>query len=157
LTSLQFRDAAVDDGGVGEELVQAMRAEINEMYPGFDLTASYMPAGGPAELGPPDGAFIVGWAGGLAVCCGGLKRLSEGVCELKRMYVVPAWRGRGVARQLLYALEDRARALGYATARLDTGPRQEGARGLYESEGYVSVDDFNDNPVASFWGEKSLG
>jgi GNAT superfamily N-acetyltransferase len=58
---------------------------------------------------------------------------------------------------LLHALEDKARELGYQVARLDTGPRQPGARGLYESEGYVPVGNFNANPVANFFGEKPLG
>ena len=66
-------------------------------------------------------------------------------------------RGRGVARRLLHELEHRARGLGYEFARLDTGPKQGGARGLYESEGYREVPDFNRNPVAVFWGEKPLG
>jgi GNAT superfamily N-acetyltransferase len=72
------------------------------------------------------------------------------------MYVVPALRGKGIARRLLRALEDCARELGYERARLDTGPKQLSARGLYESEGYVEIENFNDNPVAVFWGEKPL-
>ena len=59
------------------------------------------------------------------------------------MYVVPAARGQGLARTLLRALEDAARGLGYSIARLDTGPRQPHARGLYESEGYVPIANFN--------------
>ena len=46
--------------------------------------------------------------------------------------------------------------LGYASARLDTGPKQIHARSLYESEGYLEIADFNGNPVAAFWGEKPL-
>jgi GNAT superfamily N-acetyltransferase len=153
--TISFRDGAVDtEPGAG--LLAAMRAEINEMYPGFDLTAGYMPTAGAAELSPPGGGFIVGWADGEAVCCGGVKRLDESRCEIKRMYVVPSWRGQGVARQLLYELETRARSLGYPIARLDTGPKQLNARGLYESEGYAPIENFNANPVASFWGEKRL-
>jgi len=72
------------------------------------------------------------------------------------MYVVPSMRGRGVARTLLRALERHGRDLGYAVARLDTGPKQGNARGLYESEGYREIPDFNGNPVAVFWGEKPL-
>jgi GNAT superfamily N-acetyltransferase len=153
--TISFRDARVD-GGDGKVLVQAMRAEINELYPGFDLTADYMPAGGAAELSPPGGAFIVGYDGSQPVCCGGLKRLGDGLCEIKRMYVVPDRRGQGIARELLGALEDLARELGYPVARLDTGPRQEHARALYESEGYHAIENFNANPVATFWGEKRL-
>ena len=115
-----------------------------------------MPRAGQAELSPPGGAFMVGYSGDALACCGGIKRLDDATCEIKKMYVVPELRGRGVARSLLHELEDRARALGYAVARLDTGPQQVGARGLYESEGYVEIEDFNGNPVASFWGEKPL-
>jgi GNAT superfamily N-acetyltransferase len=87
---------------------------------------------------------------------GGVKRLDERTCEIKKMYVVPALRGHGVARQLLRALERKARDLGYAIVRLDTGPKQTSARSLFESEGYVPIRDFNGNPVAAFWGEKRL-
>jgi GNAT superfamily N-acetyltransferase len=104
------------------------------------------------------GAFLIGWsADGLPVAGGGIKRLDDRACEIKRMYVTPEARGGGVARQLLVALEDEARRLGYAVARLDTGPQQPHAERLYRSAGYEPIEDFNDNPFASFWGEKPLG
>jgi GNAT superfamily N-acetyltransferase len=127
------------------------------MYDGLELDGDTMPRAGQAELSPPGGAFLVGWIDDEPVCCGGVKRLNERICEIKKMYVVPAARGTGVARRLLHALQDRARELGYEIARLDTGPRQTNARGLYEAEGYARIEDFNGNPVAVFWGEKSLG
>ena len=65
-------------------------------------------------------------------------------------------RSRGLARVLLGALEDAARDLGYARVRLDTGPRQPHAKALYESTGYHAVEPYNDNPFASYWGEKEL-
>ncbi len=72
------------------------------------------------------------------------------------MYVVPEARGRGVSRELLAALEDCARTLGFLIARLDTGPEQPAARHLYESAGYVEIPNFNANPVATYFGEKRL-
>jgi GNAT superfamily N-acetyltransferase len=153
--SLSFSDARVDEGP-GAALAQAMREEISAMYNGLELDGDQMPRAGPAELSPPDGCFLVGWYEAKPVCCGGIKRLDERTCEIKKMYVAPQLRGKGVARQLLHALERKARGLGYSVARLDTGPKQANARGLYEAEGYVETDDFNRNPVASFWGEKSL-
>ena len=153
--AIEFRDARVDSGA-GGELAQAMRDEIAVMYDGLELDGDSMPRAGPLELSPPHGAFLVGWRGGEPVCCGGVKRLDARTCEIKKMYVVPPLRGRGVARALLHALEDRARELGYAVARLDTGPKQRRAQGLYEAEGYREVEDFNGNPVAVFWGEKPL-
>ena len=100
--------------------------------------------------------FLVGYRDDVAVCGGGLKRLPDGACEIKRMYVVPEARGQGVARELLHALEDAARGLGYAIARLDTGPRQAHAQAFYEREGYRPVGNFNANPVATYFGEKQL-
>ena len=152
---LTFVDAGVDSGP-GAELAQAMRDEIAVMYDGLELDGASMPRAGQAELSPPGGAFIVGCAGGEPICCGGVKRLDNERCEIKKMYVVPEWRGKGIARKLLHALEDRARGLAYSIARLDTGPKQLSARGLYEDEGYVKIEDFNGNPVAVFWGEKPL-
>jgi GNAT superfamily N-acetyltransferase len=160
-THLVFRPVPSDVGDAAI-LVAAMLAEMRELYwdvggsGGLDLDSPDMPKAGPTELGPPGGVFLVGYRGDVAVCGGGLKRLPDGACEIKRMYVVPAARGQGVARMLLHALEDAARALGYAIARLDTGPRQAHAQGFYEREGYHAVGNFNDNPVATYFGEKQL-
>lgn len=152
---IEFRDADFSVGP-GAVLLQAMRDEMRELYTGLDMDSDELPRAGAAELGPPSGALVVGWVGGEPVCVGGVKRFDERVCEIKRMFVVPAWRGRGVARALLRQLEHTARRIGYGMARLDTGPKQVGARGLYASEGYAEIENFNDNPVASFWGEKPL-
>jgi GNAT superfamily N-acetyltransferase len=154
-SELAFRHVPVVDGD-GAALVAAMIDEMRELYDGLDLLAPDMPAAGAAEMGPPGGTFLVGYRDGEAVCGGGIKWLPDGTCEIKRMYVVPGARGQGVARALLRALEDAARGLGYDVVRLDTGPRQPHARGLYESEGYASIANFNGNPVATFFGEKRL-
>jgi GNAT superfamily N-acetyltransferase len=152
---IDFRPAGVDSGD-GAALAQAMREEIAIMYDGLELDGDTMPKAGPAELSPPGGAFVVGYHEQRPACCGGVKRLDGRRCEIKKMYVVPALRGRGVARALLHELQDAARALGYEIARLDTGPKQLSARGLYESEGYAEIPDFNSNPVAVYWAEKPL-
>ena len=150
-SEITFQPADVDSG-VGAILAQAMRNEIAIMYDGLDLDGDTMPRAGAAELSPPGGAFVVGYDDGRPACCGGVKRLDGQRCEIKKMFVVPELRGRGVARALLHELESVARRLGYAVARLDTGPKQTSARGLYESEGYAEIPDFNGNPVAVFLG-----
>ena len=152
---IDFQPGRVD-AGEGGVLVRAMRDEMAEVYPGMELDGASMPKAGPAELSAPAGTFLVGWTDGRPVCCGGVKRLPDGACEIKRMYVVPEARRQGVARRLLRALEDEARRLGYATARLDTGPRQPHAKALYAAEGYVEVANFNGNPVADYFAEKPL-
>jgi GNAT superfamily N-acetyltransferase len=137
-------------------LLQGMRDEIAALYDGLDLDAPDMPKAGPGELAAPGGVFVVGFEDDVAVCCGGLKRLPDGACEIKRMFVAPGARRRGVARALLEELEARARALGYTVARLDTGSRQPRARLMYERAGYAAIANFNGNPVATFFGEKAL-
>lgn len=153
--ALEFRHCAADTGDAAT-LVSAMVEEMRELYDGLDLDAPDMPRAGPAELGPPGGTYLVGYRDSVPVCGGGLKRLPDGACEIKRMYVVPEARRAGVARALLAALEDAARALGYRIARLDTGDRQPHAQRFYEASGYRRVGNFNDNPAAAFHGEKRL-
>lgn len=142
------------DAPPGSELLAAMVRELAAFY--GDITGPGMPTATPAEMGPPDGAFLVGELDGRPVACGGVKRLGPGLAEIKRMYVAPEARGRGVARALLGALEDAARTLGYERVRLDTGPSQPHARSLYASAGYASIEAYNVNPAASYWGEKRL-
>ncbi|MDQ3741213.1 MAG: GNAT family N-acetyltransferase, partial [Actinomycetota bacterium] len=100
------------------ELIEAMIEEMVPLYGRIDRPG--MPVAGPEQFSAEaGGAFLVGFDdAGRAVCGGGLKRLGDDVVELKRMYVLPELRGRGVARELLAALEDAARELGYARARL---------------------------------------
>jgi GNAT superfamily N-acetyltransferase len=153
---IEFRPARVDEGD-GQVLAQAMAAEIAVLYDGLDQNGPDMPKAGPSELGPPAGGFWVGYVDGAPACCGGIKQLPEpGTCEIKKMYVVPALRGRGVARQLLAFLEGRARTLGYAAARLDTGEHQHDAQHIYETSGYRRIPNFNGNPVATYFAERSL-
>ncbi|MEA2190232.1 MAG: hypothetical protein QOI73_353 [Solirubrobacteraceae bacterium] len=152
---IEFRTCPLDEPPAAT-LAQAMRDEIAALYDGLMLDGPDMPKAGPAELCPPGGTFVVGYEDDVAVCCGGIKRLPDGACEIKKMYVAEAARGRGVARELLVELERRARELGYAIARLDTGPRQPRARRMYERAGYRAIENFNGNPVATFFAEKEL-
>jgi len=137
------------------DLIAAMVAEMATLYGPIDVPG--MPSATPADFAPPHGTFLVGFDDDCApVCAGGVKRLDDDAAEIKRMYVVPAARGRGIARILLAALEGAALDLGYDTARLDTGARQPHAQALYESAGYRTIGNFNANPVAAYWGEKRL-
>jgi GNAT superfamily N-acetyltransferase len=131
-----------------------MRVELNDVYESFNRLDN--PPLVANELRGPDGAYLVGYEGAEAVAGGGLRRLDNGVGEIKRMFVRPAARSRGVARALLEALEQTARELGYERIRLDTGPKQVHGLALYRSAGYEDVPPYNDNPFACFWGEKVL-
>jgi GNAT superfamily N-acetyltransferase len=137
------------------DLLVAVVAELNTMY--GDVEAPGFPTATAADFAAPHGAFVVLFDDdGTPVACGGVKRLGDGMAEIKRMYVIPQARRRGIARTLLGALEDAARALGYERVRLDTGAKQPHAQRLYESAGYVAIDNYNDNDAAAFWGEKAL-
>lgn len=151
--SLEFRRASAGEPPASE-LIEAMVTELERHYGRIDGPG--MPVVSASQFAPPGGACLVGYADGEPVCVGAVKRLGDGLCEIKRMYVAPAGRSRGVARALLGALEDAARALGYQRVRLDTGPEQPHAKALYLSAGYREIEDYNRNPAASFWAEKEL-
>lgn len=136
------------------DLLAEMRVELNDIYESFNRLDN--PPLSPEELRGPSGAYLVGYEGNSAVAGGGLRHLDEGVVEIKRMFVRPEARSRGVARELLAALEAAARELGYERVRLDTGPKQIHGLALYRSAGYVDLPPYNDNPFACFWGEKFL-
>jgi len=151
--SIEVRRVSGSDP-VAEAMTAAMVEEVGTMYEEPGLPAG--PSARPEELSPPHGGFVVLWEDGRPLAGGGVKRLDDRACEIKRMYVVPEARGRGAGRLLLEALEDLARDLGYSVARLDTGPQQPAAQRMYERAGYVPVGNYNANPYASFWGEKAL-
>jgi GNAT superfamily N-acetyltransferase len=124
-----------DDDDV-QRLAAEQQAEIRARYDG---------AGEPGT--PPSAAdisvvLVARDDAGVAVGCGALRSLGDSVAEVKRMYVVPAARGRGVARAVLAGLEDAALDRGWTTLRLETGPRQPEAVGLYLSAGYRPIPAF---------------
>ena len=143
------------DASPATDLVAAMVDEVSELYGRIDVPGA--PTATPEDFSAGrGGAFLVVYEDGAAVAGGGLKRLEDEACEIKRMYVVPSARGRGLASVLLQALEGEARGLGYRVARLDTGEHQPAAQAMYERAGYRRIGNFNANPFASFWGEKGL-
>jgi GNAT superfamily N-acetyltransferase len=111
----------------------------------------------PDELAPPAGILLLGYDGERPVACGAVRVIGAGVAEIKRMYVAPQARGRGLGRTLLRALERAAVELGCDTARLDTAATLTEAVGLYGSAGYVPIDDYNGNPHATVWMERRFG
>jgi GNAT superfamily N-acetyltransferase len=148
-----LRDHAID-GADARDLLSAFASEITSLYPGWHPGAH--PSADPEELAPPSGAFVVAYAHGRPVGCGGFKRLDDHHAEIKRLYVAPEARRSGIARVVLGRLEELARAYGYAVVRLDTGTRQPGALALFRASGYREIADYNGNEFASNWLEKRL-
>ena len=130
---------------------------LDALYDEYDAAAGRPLRGGPSaepsDFAPPGGTFLLGYEHDRAVACGGFKTVGPAVAEVKRMYVVPAARRRGIGRALLAALEDQARSMGFARVRLDCERHN---WPLYRAAGYVEIDDYNDNPFADHWAEKRL-
>lgn len=149
---------------VAVELVQALNAEVEQRYAAdpddIDDTvdrAAHNVLG--EDVAPPVGAFLVAWRNGEAVGCGAVRRRGDGTAELKRMYVAPSARGRGIARALLGALEDEAARLGYRRLILETGTRQHEAMALYVSAGWTPIPNYGPyrlSPLSRCY-EKLLG
>ncbi|HXZ51392.1 MAG TPA: GNAT family N-acetyltransferase [Burkholderiales bacterium] len=101
----------------------------------------------PQEYGPPAGAFLLAEENGVLLGCIGLRRIAEGVGEVKRLYVRPAARGRGAGRLLAEGIVAAARRLGYARLRLDTLPDMKEAQALYATLGFEAIPAYRFNPV----------
>lgn len=104
-------------------------------------------AGLPGEYAPPSGALFVATDGEQLVGMIGLRPLGGTICEMKRLFVRPAARGQGLAKQLIARVMDEARRLGYAEIRLDTLPMMGDAQALYAAMGFADIDAYYDTPI----------
>jgi len=121
---------------------------------GFDVKLSRDPDAD--DMIRPRGAFLLAWSDGLPVGCVGLKGAREQPAEVKRLWVSPAARGLGLARRLMSAVEDAARALSIPVLRLDTNSALPEAIELYRKSGWVEIPRFNDDPYPDAFFEKRL-
>jgi GNAT superfamily N-acetyltransferase len=135
-TPLDHPDAAA--------LIVLLQAHYLEIYGGHDDTPHAA-----AEFVPPRGYFVVAYVDDVAVACGGWRARDEdesplrpGDAEIKRMFVHPTQRGRGLARAVLADLEASAVRAGRLRMVLETGDRQPAAIGLYISAGYAPMAPF---------------
>jgi putative acetyltransferase len=128
-------------------LIHQLDQDLLRRYPALRTTHGLHPAD-PAD---PDFTFLVARLDGQAAGCGALRGLEQNRGEVKRMFVVPEFRGLGIARRILKALESRARELDYSAVRLETGNGQPEAIGLYKSSGYLEIPAYGQyvgNPVS---------
>lgn len=102
----------------------------------------------PGDYVPPDGRLLLAVENDDLAGCIALRKLSDQVCEMKRLFVRPAYRATGLGRTLVESLIDEARKLGYTQMRLDTIPgKMDKAIALYQSIGFVEIGPYCENPV----------
>jgi putative acetyltransferase len=119
-------------------LIDRLSAELARRYEADEGTGNFRPD---HVLQPRSGFLVARWQGE-AVGCGAYRPLHDDIAEVKRMYVEPAFRGRGIGRRLLLALEECARQAGYARVWLETGIAQPEALRLYETSGYGVIANY---------------
>jgi len=106
----------------------------------------------PGDYAAPDGRLLLGWVDHALAACGALRGLADvdyaNACEMKRLYVRPAFRGFGLGRMLAHSLLDEARAAGYSVMLLDTLDEMESARELYATLGFEEIPPYYFNPIA---------
>ncbi len=114
-------------------------------FQGFDQEL----AGLPGDYALPDGRLLVAEYRGQLAGCVALHKLESGICEMKRLYLRPQLRGRGVGRALAETVIAQARVIGYRKMRLDTiAPVMPNAVALYRRLGFVEVEPYRPNPIA---------
>ena len=112
----------------------------------------------PGAYAPPTGRLLLAFENDQVAGCVALRKLSDGICEMKRLFLRPEFQGKGWGRVLAQRIMDEGRRAGYKRMRLDTLPEQMGkAIGLYYSLGFREIEPYYDNPVAgAIFLERSL-
>jgi GNAT superfamily N-acetyltransferase len=139
------------DSEVAAGLVAALEADLDVRYAEDDVTYAHLVPDHDmltihdGDVTPPRGVFLVAHLDGVPAGCAAIRPAPTGdteAAEIKRMFVAPEARGRGVSRSLLTALEEAARSFGYRRVILETGTRQPEAMALYESAGYEPIPNY---------------
>lgn len=125
----------------------ATQLGVDLCFQGFEEELARLPG----EYAQPDGALLLAFVDGALAGCGAFRSLQDvdyaNACEMKRLYVRPAYRRFGLGRLLARQLMDRAIEAGYSTMLLDTLDDMEAARNLYETLGFEEIPPYYFNPI----------
>ena len=136
---------AVDDGLTVRRLFEEYAASlgVDLCFQGFSEEL----AGLPGNYAPPEGRLLLALQNGKPAGCVALRPLEPAVCEMKRLYVRPAFRAHGIGRILIDRVVQEARQAGYQQMRLDTLPSMTAAQALYRRLGFQEIAPYRNNPI----------
>ncbi|HMN78145.1 MAG TPA: GNAT family N-acetyltransferase [Burkholderiaceae bacterium] len=140
--------AALIDAAREIFLDYARSLAVDLSFQNFDAELAALPG----DYAAPSGKLLLAWVDGELAACGAMRGLAESdyanACEMKRLYVRPAFRRFGLGRLLAQSLLDEARSAGYSVMLLDTLDEMEAARELYASLGFEEIAPYYFNPIA---------
>jgi GNAT superfamily N-acetyltransferase len=145
LTEIVWADSA-DYIEHARELFKEYEAwlEVDLCFQNFERELAELPG----KYAPPDGRLLLAVENGEAAGCVALRKFGEGICEIKRLFLRPQFRGKGRGRQLAERIIAEAKQIGYERMRLDTlPPKMNDAIALYRSLGFKEIEAYYDNPV----------
>ena len=141
IVEVKTKDDLIEVRKLFEEYSSSL--EISLDFQNFDVEVANLPG----DYAPPEGCLLMAvWKSEVAGCVG-MRKFSPSICEMKRLYSRPRFRGLGIGRALCEAVIDKPRKVGYRRMRLDTLPSMEKARGLYTSFGFREIEPYRYNPV----------